>query len=95
MNMIIRFFAAVAIVVAIGLFLQHSLSGTGGNMTQKVIQDGIAGQVRYHQGTIKDGDACSDFKVRIGTVASSKTTDEASSQLVALSNEARTNGCLK
>jgi len=91
MNRIVRFAVPIVILVVTGYYVSTMFSKAGSSMAQKAIQDGIAIQVRYHQSTIKDGDACADFKARIGRVSGGDYT----AQLISLSNEARSAGCLK
>lgn len=91
MNPILRFTIPAVILAVTGHYVSTMFSKADSSMAQRAVQDGIASQVRYHQSTIKDGDACSDFKARIGQVSSGDYT----AQLIALSNEARAAGCLK
>jgi|JI8StandDraft_1071087.scaffolds.fasta_scaffold1031268_1 hypothetical protein len=95
MNIIIRFLFPVVVLLGVGFYVSHNFAGFGESMAQKTVAGGIASQIRYHQGTIKDGETCFDFRERIGKVSSSTTTGEALPQLLALSNEARAAGCLK
>lgn len=78
-----------------GYYVSHSISSFGESMAEKTVRQGIESQVRYNMGTIKDGEACSGFKARIGKVINVKTTAESTPQLIVLSNEARENDCLK
>ncbi len=95
MKIVYRFLFPVVVLIFMGYYVTHSISNMGASMAEKTTRDGIAVQVRYHMGTIKDGDACSDLKTRIGRVLNVETTAEATPQLLALSNEARAKGCLK
>jgi hypothetical protein len=95
MTSVYRFLIPVVVLLLTGYYVTHSISGFGESMAERTIRDGIESQVRYHMGTIKDGDACSGFKARIGKVINVKATAESTPQLIALSNEARANGCLK
>lgn len=95
MKSVYRFLIPVVVLLLTGYYVTHSISSFGESMAEKSVSDGITAQVRYHIGTIKDGDACSDFKTRIGKILNIKTTAEATPQLLALSNEARAINCLK
>lgn len=90
----IRFLVPVVILIAIGIAVSSQLSSMGGSMAEKTIRDGIASQIRYHQSTVKDEAACVAFRDRMGVVSVTKT-DEALAQLLTLSQEARSAGCLK
>lgn len=92
MNPIFRFTVPVLVLAVTGYYVSTMLSSAGNSMAEKSVQAGVASMVRYHQGTIKDGETCADFKVRIGQVSS---PSDYTSQLIALSNEARAASCLK
>lgn len=92
MNPIFRIAVPVLILGVVGYSISSMLSTAGSSMAEQSVQAGIASQVRYHQGTIKDGESCADFKTRIGQVSS---PSDYAAQLIALSNEARAAGCLK
>jgi hypothetical protein len=95
MKSVYRYLIPGIVLVLTGYYVTHSISSFGESMAEKTVRQGIESQVRYHMGTIKDGEACSDFKTRIGKVINVKTTAESTPQLIALSNEARANDCLK
>ena len=95
MNASARIVASIAIFAGILYFVSSSLNNLGGKLADKTVKDAIAGQVRYHQGTLKVTVECSAFKTKFESVNTSATMDEATRLLTSSSADARKAGCLK
>jgi hypothetical protein len=95
MNSVARVVVPVAIFIAMGYFVSHSISEFGNDMTTKTQKEGVAAQVKFHQGTLKVTPECSEFKEKMNTINAAATTDDAGKRLLTISAEARGKGCLK
>jgi len=95
MNATSRVLASIAIFAAMAYFVSTSLNNLGGKLADKTVKDAVAGQIRYHTGTLKVSTECSAFKARIEAINKDAPMDEATKQLMLVSSDARNAGCLK
>ena len=81
---LLRIVIPVAILLGLGYFVSQYLVKTGTDMAEKSIKDGIASQVKYHQGIIKDAPECAAIKAKLEPIKAIRNTDEAGKQLMVI-----------